>query len=116
MANDSKKYISLTRLSNFLDNIKEKYSQIGHKHTITDLTDYAIDTSLSPTSTNPVQNKILDAEFEEIAVSMRALGLALDGKSDASHNHDDVYYTKTEIDNISSQKSQVQIIKWEADD
>jgi hypothetical protein len=35
-----KKYISLTRLSDFLDNIKAKYSQIGHKHAVADITDY----------------------------------------------------------------------------
>jgi hypothetical protein len=119
MANDSKKYISLTRLSNFLDNIKEKYSQIGHKHTVSDLTDYtpiSVDNALSPTSTNPVQNKVLDAEFDAIGNAMGALELAIDNKSDANHNHNDSYYTKIEIDTSLSQKSQVKIITWEADD
>lgn len=111
-----KKYASLSTLQSFLDNLRTIFASLSHKHTIDDLTNYQVDAALSSTSTNPVQNKILDAEFEEIAVSMRALGLALDGKSDASHNHDDIYYTKTEIDNISSQKSQVQIITWGADD
>lgn len=94
MANDSKKYISLTRLSNFLDNIREKYSQIGHKHTTADLTDYtpiSVDSSLSSTSTNPVQNKVIDAEFEAISQAMGALDLAIDGKADIVHNHDDKY-------------------------
>lgn len=103
MANDSKKYISLNRLSNFLDNIKAKYSQIGHKHTVSDLTDFtpiSVDTSLSSTSTNPVQNKVIDAEFDAIGDAMGALELAIDGKADATHNHNDSYYTKTEIDGI----------------
>ena len=100
MANNSRKYVSLTRLSDFLDNIKEKYSQIGHKHTISDLTDYKIDTELSSTSTNPVQNKVLDAEFEAISTAMNALDSAIDGKADSSHLHDNRYYTKTEIDNM----------------
>lgn len=76
MAN--KKYVSLARLSDFLDNIKEKYSQIGHKHSLSDLTDYEVDTELSSTSTNPVQNKALDAEFEAIGDAMGALELAID--------------------------------------
>ena len=117
--NDSKKYISLTRLSDFLDNIKEKFSQIGHKHTTADLTDYtpiSVDSSLSSTSTNPVQNKVIDTEFEAMATALEVLELAIDDKADAPHNHDDIYYTKTEIDNISSKKSQVQIITWEDND
>ena len=64
--------------------------------------------------------------------------IALNGKSDVSHNHDDMYYTEAETDNkftlINSsietslqeaktyvdeavaQKTQIQIITWEADD
>lgn len=90
MANDSKKYVSLTRLSDFLDNIKEKYSQIGHRHKVSDLTDYtpmSVDSSLSSTSTNPVQNKVIDAEFEAMATAMGALELAIDGKADSKHSH-----------------------------
>ena len=98
MANNSKKYVSLTRLSDFLDNIKEKYSQIGHKHTTADMTDYKVDAALSPTSENPVQNKTIDAEFEAVSTAMNILETAIDGKADVNHNHDDRYYTETEID------------------
>lgn len=93
-----KKYISLARLSNFLDNIKAKYSQIGHKHTVSDLTDYKVDTTLSSTSSNPIANKAVDAEFEAVSQAMGALESAIDGKSDSTHTHDDRYYTETEID------------------
>ena len=105
MANDSKKYVSLNRLSNFLENIKGKYSQIGHKHTIADVTDYKIDTALSSTSTNPVQNKVLDAEFDAMATAMGALELAIDAKSDSTHNHDGRYYTESEIDSKLEDKA-----------
>ena len=111
-----KKYISLARLSDFLDNIKAKYSQIGHKHTISEITDYTVDSALSSTSTNPVQNKVIDAEFEAMSDAMGALELAIDSKSDSNHNHDESYYTKLEIDSALTQKSQVQIVTWEADD
>ena len=103
--NNLKKYISLTRLSDFLDNIKAKYSQIGHKHTTSDLTDYKVDTVLSSTSTNPVQNKVIDAEFEAMVSAMGALELAIDGKSDTSHSHNDTYYTEVEVDSLLSGKS-----------
>lgn len=116
MANNSKKYISLTRLSEFLDKIKEKYAQIGHKHTVSDITDYAVDAELSSTSNNPVANKVIDAEFEAVASAMGALDLAIDGKADASHSHDEIYYTKSQVNTAVAQKSQVQIITWEVDD
>ena len=105
MANNSKKYVSLTRLSTFLDNLSSKFASLSHKHTMADLTDYKVDTSLSSTSTNPVQNKVLDAEFDAISDALGALELAIDGKSDSTHNHDEKYYTETEIDQKLSVKA-----------
>lgn len=43
-----------------------------------------VDDELSDSSTNPVQNKVIKE--------------ALDGKAASTHNHDDRYYTETEID------------------
>lgn len=93
-----KNYVSLENLTTFLDNLYDKLASIGHKHTINDITDYVVDVELSSTSTNPVQNKVIDAEFEAISTAMNVLEKAIDGKSDASHNHNDKYYTETEID------------------
>ena len=115
MANN-KKYISLNRLSDFLDNLKNTFAALSHKHKLSDITDYKVDTALSSTSTNPVQNKVLDAEFNAISNAMGALELVIDTKADSTHNHNDIYYTQTQIDAALSQKSQVQIITWEADD
>ena len=87
MAN-SKKYASLANLQIFLDNLKSIFAPSSHKHTISDLTDYKVDTALSSTSTNPVQNKVVDAEFEAIANAMNALDSAIDGKADKNHTHE----------------------------
>lgn len=117
MANNNKKYISLNRLSNFLDNLKNTFALLSHKHTVSDLTDYKVDTALSSTSTNPVQNKVLNDEFNAIATAMNALEAAIDTKSDSGHNHDSDYdekgaaaeslasaksYTDTKIANLAS--------------
>lgn len=32
------------------------------------------------------------------------------------HSHDELYYTKPEVDDNLSQKTQIQLITWEADD
>ena len=47
-----------------------------------------IDTSLSTTSTNAVQNQ--------------AIARAVNGKANTSHTHNDLYYTKSEVDNMNS--------------
>lgn len=111
-----KKYVSLSKLSTFLENLRNTFASLSHKHTISDITDYKVDTALSPTSTNPVQNKVIDAEFDAMSEAMGALELSIDGKADASHNHNNDYYTKTEIDHSIAKKTQVQIITWEAND
>ena len=95
-----KKYVSLNRLSTFLNNLSNKFAALTHKHTLNDITDYTVDSSLSSTSSNPVQNKVLDAEFEAVSTAMNALESAIDNKANTSHFHDDRYYTETEIDNM----------------
>lgn len=82
-----KKYVSLSKLSNFLDNLRNTFANLEHKHTISDITDYKVDSALSSTSTNPVQNKTLNAEFDAIATGMSALETAIDEKADSSHIH-----------------------------
>ena len=96
----NKKYASLQTLQTFLSNLRNTFSELSHKHNIDDITDYVVDAELSANSTNPVQNKALDAEFEAVATAINALDLAIDNKSDASHDHNDTYYTKAEIDNM----------------
>lgn len=93
-----RKYISLNKLSTFLDNLKDTFATYIHSHTLSDITDYQIDDTLSSTSTNPVQNKVLDAEFEAISRAMTAFESELDKKVENEHSHDDKYYTETEID------------------
>lgn len=87
MANTTKKYVSLSKLQTFLENLGNKFAALSHKHTLSDITDYKVDTALSSTSTNPVQNKVIDAEFEAISTAMNALDQAIDGKADSSHTH-----------------------------
>lgn len=94
----TKKYASLSSLQTFLENLRNVFSPLSHKHNISDMTDYVVDAELSSTSTNPVQNKVINEEFNAISDGMGALELAIDGKADAEHNHDSIYYTETEID------------------
>ena len=64
-----------------------------------------VDSSLSSSSTNPVQNKVVNSALNGKANSSHShsisnitnLQSALDGKSATGHNHDDRYYTETEM-------------------
>lgn len=80
----AKKYVSLSKLSTFLDNLKKEFAAIKHTHTISEISDYAVDSELLDTSTNPVQNKVLNAEFDAISAAMNALESAVDSKADSS--------------------------------
>ena len=65
-----------------------------------------VDSNLSSTSTNPVQNKIVNSALNGKANSshnhsisnITNLQLTLENKSPIGHTHDDRYYTETEMD------------------
>lgn len=64
-----------------------------------------VDSSLSGSSTNPVQNKVVNSALSGKANSSHShsisnitnLQSALDSKSETGHTHDDRYYTETEM-------------------
>ena len=64
-----------------------------------------VDSSLSSSSTNPVQNKVVNSALNGKANSSHShsisnitnLQSALDSKSATGHTHDDRYYTETEM-------------------
>lgn len=72
----TKKYVSLAKLSTFLDNLKNTFALKSHTHTV--------DSALSDTSENPVQNKVINEEFDAISEGMGALELAIDSLSDGT--------------------------------
>ena len=64
-----------------------------------------VDSSLSGSSTNPVQNKVVNSALSGKANSSHSHSISnitnlqstLDSKSETGHNHDDRYYTETEM-------------------
>lgn len=85
-----KKYISLSSLETFLKKLPEKFSPLEHKHKLEDIKDYQIDNALSDSSENPVQNKIINEEFEAVSDAMGALELAIDNHIDEKNNPHEV--------------------------
>lgn len=74
-----------------------------------------VDSSLSSSSTNPVQNKVVNSALNGKANSSHShsisnitnLQSALDSKSATGHNHDDRYYTETEMNTKLESKSDI---------
>lgn len=70
-----------------------------------------IDSALSSSSTNPVQNKVVNTAISNLndliggTKVSEQINTAIANKSDVGHNHDDKYYTESEIDNKLSGKS-----------
>lgn len=91
---DEKKYGGINAFQWFLSNLKIIFSEKGHTHTI--------DSALSSTSTNPVQNKVIDAEFDAVSTAMGILEAEIDKKSDTNHKHllEDITDFATTINNI----------------
>jgi hypothetical protein len=81
-----------------------------------------VDSELSTDSTNPVQNKAVAEAIDSLNTLVgdssvaEQIQNALDEQDVVDHNHNELYYTKTQTDEKLSQKVQVQIITWEADD
>lgn len=82
--NNQNKYAGLDALKAFLDNIKTKFSELGHKHTISDLTDYTVDSELTSSSTNPVANKAVNDGINLLYETMFSI---TDEKADINHTH-----------------------------
>lgn len=78
----TKKYVSLSKLSIFLNKLRDTFAAISHSHTVSDISDFTVDDTLSSESTNPVQNKVLNAEFDAISESFTVLEATIDKMAD----------------------------------
>lgn len=74
-----------------------------------------VDSSLSSSSTNPVQNKVINTALTGKAntnhthsiSNITNLQSALDSKSETGHTHDDRYYTETEMNTKLNNKADI---------
>jgi len=62
------KYLDLLGLSFLIRQFKGLFSKIDHTHTKSEITDYIVDSVISSTSSNPIENKAVFASLEEKAL------------------------------------------------
>ena len=82
------KYLDFLGLSYLVENIKNTFSKIGHTHTKSDITALIIDSALSNSSTNAVENKVVQA-----AISIKANQSDLDTHVNNVENPVDLLYS-----------------------
>lgn len=112
-----------TYIKTEIDNFLNGKSDTNHTHTnastttpgflsaedktkLNNLKQITVDSTINATSTNPVQNKVINTALTGKAntnhthsiTNITNLRSQLDGKANSVHTHDDRYYTETEID------------------
>lgn len=113
-----------TYIKTEIDELLQLKSNIGHTHTnastttpgflsaedktkLNNLEQITVDSTINATSTNPVQNKVINTALTGKAntnhthsiTNITNLQSQLDGKANSVHTHDDRYYTETEMNN-----------------
>ena len=92
-----KKYLDYTQLQTFLAKLRCAFSASGHKHTKADITDFP--TALkNPSSLTVKTNGTTKATYDGSTALSVDITAANVGAAAASHTHNDVYYTETEMD------------------
>lgn len=111
-----------TYIKTEIDKLLQLKSNVGHTHTnastttpgflsaedktkLNNLEQITVDSTINATSTNPVQNKVINTALTGKAntnhthsiTNITNLQSQLDGKANSVHTHDDLYYTETEM-------------------
>lgn len=119
-----------TYIKTEIDNFLNGKSDTNHTHTnastttpgflsaedktkLNNLEQITVDSTINATSTNPVQNKVINTALTGKAntnhthsiTNITNLQSQLDGKANSVHTHDDRYYTETEMDEKLNGKS-----------
>lgn len=119
-----------TYIKTEIDNLLNGKSDTNHTHTnastttpgflsaedktkLNNLEQITVDSTINGTSTNPVQNNVINTALTGKAntnhthsiTNITNLQSQLDGKANSVHTHDDRYYTETEMDSRLNEKA-----------
>lgn len=112
MAQNNIKYVGEYIISYVIGKCKETFALKTHKHTVSELTDYNVDSQLSSTSDNPISNKTVNENFETISSTLSGLQNKLD---EHKHEISDVNELQMKLDEFQEYKTQVKFITHEDD-
>lgn len=106
-------FLDESGLGRVISYVKAKFATLSHSHKLSEITDYTVDSSLSSTSTNPVQNKAVNSALSgKVPTSRKINGKALTGDvtlsasdvgaSASNHDHDSDYDAKGSAGTVQS--------------
>lgn len=61
MSQEQHNFLDELGLGRVIDYIKTKFASLSHSHKLSEITDYTVDSAMSSTSINPVQNKVINS-------------------------------------------------------
>lgn len=106
-------FLDESGLGRVVNYVKAKFATLSHSHKLSEITDYTVDSSLSSTSTNPVQNKAVNSALSgKVPTSRKINGKSLTGDvtlsasdvgaSASNHDHDSDYDAKGSAGTVQS--------------
>ena len=61
MSQEQYNFLDELGLGKVIGNVKTMFAKLSHSHKLSDISDYTVDSAMSSTSTNPVQNKVINS-------------------------------------------------------
>lgn len=98
----TKKYVSLDKLSIFLNNLRNIFANISHTHTQSEITDLVIDDEVSA-SMNLVRNSAVNTALESVKDELREeLATAMQENEEVVNVLNDAIATKADVDYVET--------------
>lgn len=105
------KILDLLGLTELVELCKSNFAAIIHKHKIEDIEDYTVDGTLSATSTNPIQNKVVNSALVVMATDLDKIEEKLDTIEEGANK----IIIDSALNDTSSNPVENKVIKAEID-
>lgn len=96
------KILDFLGLTELVELCKETFASITHKHTLNDITDYTVDSTFSSTSTNPIQNKVVNNALVTIAEDMDKIDADINKINDEKADKTELPTKVSQLENDSN--------------
>ena len=104
MSQEQHNFLDELGLGRVIDYIKTKFASLSHSHKLSEITDYTVDSAMSSTSTNPVQNKVINSALSGKVPTSRTINgkklssnITLSASDVGAATADDISTAKNEV-------------------
>ena len=104
MAQEKNEFLDESGLQSVINKFVALFAKITHTHELSEISDYTVDSSLSSTSTNPVQNKIITVEINRINETLSGTAY-IDVEDNENIEYPDISTSDNIVDSALSETS-----------